>query len=161
MDFSKQADYNSQEKMMANGSPEDHCGRCNCLRRDHRNKKTYSYAKTQGSSGAAEKFQLPPLLVASAHIVFAFVLASLSQIRKLKNILMNLEVHIVMEQQYLIPQMLLERHLAASRLLVKQMTDRQGGKELVDQNPLIREFVLSTSELEKWFHQNRFDEECL
>lgn len=113
--------------------------------------------KLKAAAVAAEKFQLPPLLVAIVYIAFAFVLASLSQIKKWKNILINLEVHIVMDQQYIIPKMMLERQLAASRLLVKQLTDRAGASELLKQNPLIQEFIVSTSEMEKWFHENRID----
>jgi len=41
----------AQKELMARGSPDDPCGHCGCRRKYHRPTKTFSYAKSGGSSG--------------------------------------------------------------------------------------------------------------
>lgn len=72
MIFNKQPQYSSQTEMMAHGSPEDHCGRCNCLRRHHQNKKTYSYAKTQASSGRSREIPITAVTSCECPHCFCF-----------------------------------------------------------------------------------------
>jgi len=65
----------AQALLMSRGHSEDSCGRCGCKRKFHLPNRTYSYAKTGGSSGKSHEILVLAPISCDCKFCFCFCVA--------------------------------------------------------------------------------------
>jgi hypothetical protein len=64
-----------ESELMKIGSPGDACGRCGCKRKSHKNKETFSYSKSGGSSGRSVELPITARTSCDCHFCICFCVA--------------------------------------------------------------------------------------
>ena len=72
------ADFREAQRLLrSRGNPEDPCGRCGCKRIGHLPGRTYSYAKSGGSSGKSREIPVLAPTCCDCEFCFCFCVAFL------------------------------------------------------------------------------------
>ena len=75
--------YETQDEMMKAGSPDTKCGRCGCIRKHHQNKKTFSYAKSGGSSGKSREILIRAITSCECPFCLCFCIGFIEPVQEI------------------------------------------------------------------------------